>query len=148
MEQIILREENFSRLKELIKKNSEKEIIFCSNDDALNQKVLEKLNISVLLLNLGGRKDFAKQRNSGFNQVMARLAKKNNIVLGINLDEIVLSNSNEKVQVLARLRQNVEICNRNKIEMKFVGQKVNRDSYDLKALGLVLKMPTWMTKKL
>ncbi len=146
MEQIILREENFSRLKELVKKNSDKEIIFSSNDDDLNLKILEKLKISILLLNLEGRKDFAKQRNSGFNQVMAKLAKKNSITLGINLDELVLSP--DKVRIIARLRQNVEICNRNKIQMKFVGQKINRDTYDLKALGLVLKMPTWMTKNL
>lgn len=146
MEQIILREENFSRLKELIKKNSDKEIIFNSDDDDLNLKVLEKLKISVLLINLAARKDFAKQRNSGFNQVMAKLAKKNNVTLGINLDELVLSS--DKVRVIARLRQNVEICNRNKVQMKFVGQKIKRDTYDLKSLGLVLKMPTWMTNNL
>jgi len=146
MEQIILREENFSRLKELIKKNSNKEVIFSSDNDELNQKVLEKLKISVLLINLEGRKDFAKQRNSGFNQVMAKLAKKNNILIGINLDELVLSY--DKVRILARLRQNVEICNRNKIQMKFIEQKIHRDNYDLKSLGLVLKMPTWMTKQL
>ena len=146
MEQIILREDNFSRLKELIKKNSNKEVIFSSDNDELNQKVLEKLKISVLLINLEGRKDFAKQRNSGFNQVMAKLAKKNNILIGINLDELVLSY--DKVRILARLRQNVEICNRNKIQMKFIEQKIHRDNYDLKSLGLVLKMPTWMTKQL
>jgi RNase P/RNase MRP subunit p30 len=146
MEQIILREENFSRLKELIKKNSDKEIIFNSDNDDLNLKVLEKLNISILLINLEGRKDFAKQRNSGFNQVMAKFAKKNEIVIGINLDEIV--SSKDKVRILARLRQNVEICNRNNVQMKFVGQKISRDNYDLKALGLVLKMPNWMTKEL
>jgi RNase P/RNase MRP subunit p30 len=146
MEQIILREENFSRLKELIKKNSNKEVIFSSDNNELNQKVLEKLKISVLLINLEGRKDFAKQRNSGFNQVMAKLANKNNILIGINLDELVLSS--DKVRILARLRQNVEICNRNKIQMKFIEQKIHRDNYDLKSLGLVLKMPTWMTKQL
>jgi len=146
MEQIILREENFSRLKELIKKNSEKEIIFSSNDDELNLKVLEKLEINCLLINLENRKDFAKQRNSGFNQVMAKIAKKKGVIVGINLDEIVLSK--DKVRILARLRQNVEICKRNKVQMKFIEQKINRNSYDLKALGLVLKMPTWMTKRL
>lgn len=146
MEQIILSEGNFSRLKELVKKNYEKEIIFSSNDDELNLKVLEKLDIRCLLINLENRKDFAKQRNSGFNQVMAKVAKKKGIIVGINLDEIVLSK--DKVRILARLKQNIEICKHNKVQMKFVGQKVNRNSYDLKALGLVLKMPTWMTKRL
>lgn len=145
MEQIILNETNFSRLKEIIKKCSDKEIIFSSNDDELNQKVLEKLKISILLINLEQRKDFAKQRNSGFNQVMAKLAKKNNITIGINLDEIILSK--DKNRILSRVRQNIEICKKNKINMKFIGQKIKKDSYELKALGLVLKMPNWMIKK-
>lgn len=32
--------------------------------------------------------------------------------------------------------------------MKFIGFKYNRNLHDLKALGLVLGMPTWMTKNL
>jgi hypothetical protein len=32
--------------------------------------------------------------------------------------------------------------------MAFVSEKNTHDNYDLKALGLVLAMPTWMTKQI
>ena len=89
--QILLTEANFSKLKEIIKKekSENKKIIYSSEDDELNRKVVEKLQIDILLLNLSNRKDFQKQRNSGFNQVLAKAMKKKNINLGINFDEVV-----------------------------------------------------------
>ncbi len=91
------------------------------------------------------RKDRQKQRDSGFNHVLAKLAKKKNVAIGINLDEII--ESKEKAKILARIEQNIKLCNKNKLHMKFISKK-KRNDYDLKALGLVLGMPTWMTKKL
>jgi RNase P/RNase MRP subunit p30 len=150
--QILLTETNFSKLRDQIKKlkDKDKEIIYFSEDDELNRKVIEKLPINVLLLNLANKKDFQKQRNSGFNQVLAKVMKKKNITLGINLDEIIEANSKEKTRILARLKQNIVLCNKNKIKIKLIAQKEknNRNIYDLKALGITLGMPTWMTKNL
>jgi len=145
-EKIILNEKNFSKLKDLVKKNSDKKIIFYSDDDNLNRKVLEKLQIDVLLINLVDLRDFSKQRNSGFNEVMARIAKKNNIKIGINLDELIFSK--ERVKVFSRIRQNIFLCKKNKIQMEFVSKKEKRSLIVLKSLGLVFGMPTWMTKNL
>lgn len=130
------------------KENSGKTIIFTSNDDELNRKILEKEKIDILLINQKGRKDRMKQRDSGFNQVMAKVAKKNNIVIGINLDEIIISERKTKADILARISQNVRLCNKNKLKMKFISLKEKRDNYDIKALGLVLGMPTSMIKNL
>lgn len=147
--QIILTQTNFNKLKDEVKKNPDKEIIFTSDDDNLNRKVLEKLPISILLINLKGRKDFQKQRNSGLNQVLAKIAKKNKIKIGINFDEIIESkNLKEKSEILARIKQNIFLCNKNKVQMKFLAQKHQRNISDLKSLGLVLGMPTWMMKNL
>lgn len=128
--------------------SAESPIIFSSNDDKLNRKILEKESIDILLLNQAGRKDFHKQRNSGFNQVMAKIAKKKNIIIGINLDEIIKSHGKEKSGILARVMQNIKICNKNKLKMKFIYKNQKRNIYDLKALGLVLGMPTNMIKEL
>lgn len=151
--QILLTEPNFSKLKDKIKKAKEegKTIIYSSEDDELNRKVIEKLPISILLINQTGRKDFQKQRNSGFNQVIAKAMKKKNIELGINFDEIIESNSlKEKSEIIARIKQNIKLCNKNKVNMKFIIQKEKnqRNIYDLKSLGLVLGMPTSMVKDL
>ena len=139
-------EKNFSKLKELVKQYNEKKIIFYSNDDDLNRKVMEKLPIKVLLIPLDERKDFMKQRNSGFNEVLAKIAKKEGIKIGIDLDEIICSQNKERI--LSRLKQNINLCKRNKLFMEFFSIKEKRNLILLKSLGLVLGMPTWMTKNL
>jgi len=147
MEQIIICEKDFQKARKKIRENPRKVVIFSSDDDELNKKILEKENIDILLLNLSSRKDRMKQRDSGFNHVLARLAKKKNISLGINLDEIINSKSKEKSEILARVRQNIKLCNKNKLKMKFISSE-KRDRYNLTSLGLILGMPTWMTKNL
>ena len=133
-----------------IRKSNNKKIIFSGLDDELNRKILEKEKIDVLLLNQFGRIDKTKQRNSGFNHVLAKIAKKKNVAIGINFDEIMESGKKRKADILGRVIQNVKLCNKNKLKMKFVflKNKNKRDIYDVKSLGLVLGMPTWMTKNL
>ncbi len=147
---ILIQETDFNKIRKKIKDNSKKIIIFSSNNDELNRKVIEKEKINVLLLNLVERKDRFKQRNSGFNQVLAKLAKKKNMTIGINLDEILEAKGEKKKDILARIKQNIKLCNKNKLKMDFIAlnKKNKRDIYDLKALGLVLGMPTWMTSSL
>ena len=148
--QLLIGGDNFDKIRKDIRGNKEKKIIFTSDNDELNKKVLEKENIDFLLLSQSSRKDFLKQRNSGFNHVLAKLAKKSNVGIGINFDEIVNSTGLKKSEILARVGQNIRLCNKNKIKMKFISfRKENeRNIHDLKALGLVLGMPTWMTKNL
>ena len=145
---IVIQENNFDRARRLIHENSGKKIIFSSEDEETNKKVLEKENIEILLLNQSGTRDSRKQRNSGFNHVMAKLAKKKGVVIGINLDELIKSSEKEKAAIIARVRQNIKICNKNKLKMKFIYKNQKRNLHDLQALGLVLGMPTWMTKSL
>lgn len=142
---IPIQAENFDKARKAIRENSGKQIIFSGSTDELNRKVLEKEKINILLLKLSGRKDYSKQRDSGFNHVMAKLAKKKNVIIGINLDEILKADKKEKTEILARIRQNIKICNKNKLKMTFVSEK-QRDTYNLKSLGLSLEMPTWMIK--
>ena len=150
MEQTLIQESDFqrarNRIRETKKQQPGKAILFTSNDDELNRKILEKEKIDILLLQLSGRKDKQKQRDSGFNQVMAKAAKKNNISIGINFNEIINANTKEKADILARIRQNIALCSKNKLKMSFFPEL--KDKYDLKSLGLVLGMPTWMTKNI
>jgi len=173
-ETISIEENNFEKARKIINQNKDKQIIFTSDDDELNRKILEKLEINVLLLKQSKRKDFQKQRNSGLNQVLAKIAKKKNITIGIDLDEIIESTpqaytkearepanagpekssskistkGKNKSDILARIKQNIKLCNKNKLKMKFISEKYKRGIYDLKSIGLILSMPTWMTKTL
>jgi RNase P/RNase MRP subunit p30 len=148
MEQIFIHEDNFDKARKQIHENKGKLIIFSSNDDELNRKILEKEQINVLLLNQEKRKDFQKQRNSGLNQVLAKIAKKKDIVIGINFDELIKSEGKEKSEIIARIRQNIRLCNKNKVKMKFISKNNEMNSANLQALGLVLGMPTWMISKI
>ena len=146
METVFIHEKDFTKARDLIRKNKGKKIIFSSDDDELNRKILEKEKIDIFLINLSGRKDRQKQRDSGFNQVMAKTAKEKNVAIGISLDEVISSHGKKKAEIFARIQQNIRLCNKNKLKMVFLGTK--RNPYDLKALGLVLGMPTWMTREL
>jgi len=150
MEQILIQSRNFDEAKKKIKENKSKEIVFSSGNDELNRKVMEKEPINILLINQEGRKDRMKQRDSGFNQVLAKIAKKKNISIGINLDEIITSKGKSKSEIIGRVKQNVKLCNKNKLKMKFISPegKHTKDLHDLRSLGLVLKMPTSMVKNL
>jgi len=143
---MIIFETNFEKIKKQISKSEDKEIIFSSSDDELNRKVLEKLGdkINILLLSQKDKKDFQKQRNSGLNQVLAKIAKSNSVKIGINLDEILESSTEEKAKILSRIKQNIKLCNKYKLNMKFINlnPKNSRNSRDLKSLGLILGMNT------
>jgi RNase P/RNase MRP subunit p30 len=143
----ILREKNFNKLKEQVKKVrlSGKNVVFYTEDDEYNRKVSEKLDVDFLIIPLSERRDYMKQRNSGFNEVLAKIFKKRNISLGVDFKEILSSKDKEKI--LGRLRQNVVLCNKNKIQIRFFNIET-RDEKSLKSLGLVLGMPTWMVKDL
>ena len=150
MEYAIISGKDFNEARKKIRENKGREIVFTSDDDELNRKVLEKESINILLINQTGRKDKIKERNSGFNQVLAKLAKKKSVAVGINLDEIMKSGEEEKAEIIARVRQNVKLCNKNKLKVRFISKELDeaRDWYNLKALGLVLGMPTWMVKSI
>jgi len=148
MQQEIISEKTFEKIKKKISeiktKNSEAEIVFSLDDDELARKILEKLGeeIDVFLINQKNRKDFQKQRNSGLNEIVARIAKKENVAIGINLDEVLENSGKEKSEIIARIIQNIKICNKIKLNKKFVSQKEKnkRNSYDLKSLEIVLGM--------
>ncbi len=142
---MITTEKDFNKLKNIIKK--EKEIkIFYSEDDELNRKVIEKLPIKVLSISLENRKDFLKQKNSGLNQVLAKIMKKKEIRLGIFIDELV--ESREKEKILGRLKQNIFLCKKENLNFSFIEQKNKKSIQELKALLSVLKAPTKMTSKI
>ncbi len=148
MEQTFIQAKDFNEARKKIREVKNENIIFSGKTDTLNRNVLEKEQINTLLLNLKGRKDRMKQRDSGFNHVLAKTAKKKNVKIGINLDEVIESDGKEKAKMLGRVMQNIRICNKNKLKMRFISpsNKYKKDFRDLEALGIVLGMPTWMLK--
>lgn len=99
-------------------KNENKEAIVFAQDDVFNRKMLENKNVDILLSpELHNRKGRLKQRDSGMNEIHCRLAKKNNIKIGIDLSKIKKLPKKEKAIVLARIIQNINLCKRTKTQI-------------------------------
>lgn len=89
-----------------------KEIIVQADGDDFNRKLFENKDVDMIVgLEFGG-KDRLKQRDSGLNEVLCKLAKQNDIKIGIDLGKLVSLDKIEKSRVLARVRQNIGLCKR------------------------------------
>ena len=107
--------------------------IIRAKDDAFNRKILEhKRNIILLSPETGTeRSDKLKQLDSGLNHVLARIATKNNNSIGIDLREIRSRNKKEKAKQLARIRQNIKICRKEKTKIICLNQEDKRNALSL-----------------
>lgn len=101
---------NLEEAKRIIK-TSNKPIIVLAQDQKFNRKIVEfgKFNVLMSPERLESSSSL-KQSNSGLNEVLARIAKKNNISIGIDLDEIKKLNNEEKLSRLIKIKQNIKIC--------------------------------------
>jgi len=127
-------------------KKEGKPIILLSQDDEYNRKALEIKGLNILVINENlNQKDYLKQRNSGLNEVLAKICSEKNIEIGIQINEIINKNSIEKAKSLARLKQNIMLCKKTKTKLVFLEQK-NHNKLDLQALLLSLGASTEQTK--
>jgi len=102
-------------------KKQEKQIIVKAQDTEFNRKILENKDVNVLLSpELHNRKDRLKQRDSGLNEILCKIATKNNIKIGINIKEIQKLSKKQKAIVLARIIQNIQLCKRTKTQIIFI----------------------------
>src|SRR3989344_9183387 len=92
------------KIKEAMQKK-ERAIVVGQNED-FNRKILEIKGVDTLILGDSLEKDYMKQRNSGLNEILCKIATKNSIKIGINLS-FVSKNKKELAINLARLIQNI-----------------------------------------
>lgn len=130
-----------------IKKTSPKEeIIIQAQDNEFNRKILEIKDVDMLLSpEIHKRKDRLKQRDSGLNEILCRLAKKNNIKIAINLDKINRLDKIQKAKILARIIQNIRLCKRTKTEIIIYPKKHKKQ--DITAFIKTLKGSTQQSKQ-
>jgi len=101
-----------------------KKIILLSKDENFNRKILENKKIDIFLINEDiPKKDYSKQRDSSLNESLCKLASKNNISIGIDIDKIIKKSDIGKARSLARLKQNIMLCKKNKTKLIFTSKK-------------------------
>jgi len=114
------------------------EIAVLGRDDKFNRRVLETLKIDYLVSpELGTRKDTLKQRDSGLNHVLAKIAAAKNVKIVIDFDDLNKLKGKGKALRLGRIMQNVKVCRRAKCKMKIFG---SADEKELKAFGFSIGM--------
>jgi len=120
-------------------------VIVMGQDDVFNGKILENKKVDALIINSEREvRDYMKQRDSSLNEPYCKLAKKNEIIIGIDIDSIARKGDIEKARSLARLKQNIMLCKKNKNELIFFSKKSKQE---LQSLMLVLGASTSQAKK-
>jgi ribonuclease P/MRP protein subunit RPP1 len=93
-------------------------VIVLGGDDKVNRAALENKKVDILLSpELNDRKDNFHYRKSGLNQVLCKLAKKNDIAIGF--DFALLLKSKERAKILGRMFFNYKLCKKYKVKMVF-----------------------------
>jgi len=134
----IIQSPNIDEVKNLIKtKETSKPIIIQAQSDLFNRKILEFGHFDMLLgIEKGNRKRAIRQIDSGFNEVLAKIATKNHISLGIDLDEIRKMSKKEKSIYLEKVEQNIKIARKHKTKIALLNVKDKKDASSfLSSLG-------------
>jgi RNase P/RNase MRP subunit p30 len=148
---MILQTTNLQEIKNQIQKakktNSNEIIIIKAGDEEFNRKVLEIKGVNILLgPESHNRKDKLKQRDSGLNEFLCKLAAKNNIKIGISIQEIQSLPAIQKAKTLARIIQNIQLCKRTKTSI-IVYPKDKYKPQDVMAFIITLKGSTIQGKE-
>lgn len=134
----IIKTNNINVINKLVKKNYFNIII--GGNEVINRKAVETKNVNMLLDAEPDSEDFMHFKNSGLNQVLVKLAKKNEIAIGFSVDNLL--KREDKVNMLGKIMQNVMLCNKYKIKMYIVNfikdKNEELNSNDLKSLGLTV----------
>ncbi len=107
-----------SQIQKLKKINPNEIVVVKAQDEEFNRIVLEIKGVNILLSpELHKRHDKLKQRDSGLNEFLCKLAAKNNIKIAIDIDELTKLDKKQKALALARIIQNIQLCKRTKTQI-------------------------------
>lgn len=139
-------EKEVRKITEILKaKEIKKNIAVVARDDEFNRRVIETCRIDYLVspeFNPG--KDGLKQRSSGLNHVVAKIASEKNVAIVVNFTVFNKLEKKEKAQKIARIIQNVKICRKANCKIKIAtfasSTEELRDKHDLMAFAFSLGM--------
>lgn len=125
-----------------IKEN--KKIIVFSQNEAFNRTILENKKIDILIISSFEKKARLKQRESRLNQILCKIAQKNDIAIGIDLSILKNKNKKEVSENISKLIETIKLCKKCKNNVILINTQKNR--HDLFSFLLSLGMPTNMAK--
>lgn len=133
-------------------KGSKKVIALLGRNGAFNRRVIETLKINYLVSpERKEGKDNLKQRNSGLNHVMAKIAKMNKIKIVIDIDGLSKIKGEERVLKIGKIIQNIKICRKANCDVKIASfAKSNKEilgEKSRKSIGLSFGMSSSQANK-
>lgn len=121
------------------------------SEDQNRKYVSDKQNDVLMNPELKSIGDKVHYRKSGLNQVLAKLAKQNDVAIGFGFSFILNLNGVELGQMIGRMKQNVRICRKSKTKMVVCSYASNvkemRGAKDLLAFANVIGMTPGEAKK-
>lgn len=85
-------------------KKEDREVVVYAQDEKFNRKIIENKKVDVLL-----GAEFSKSQYP-LNEVLCKLAKENDIKIGIDISRIAKLDKLEKAKVLAKVMKNIFLC--------------------------------------
>lgn len=145
----IINEPNITKARNKIQSMTSKKkkpVVVLGQSGDYNQKILDNKHVDMLVLNEARiAKDYMKQRDSGLNEVLCKLAKKNGIKIAVDVGAMAKKSDLEQAKALARLGQNIMLAKKSGCELGSLG-KIS-DKKALQSLFLVLGATTSQAKK-
>lgn len=126
---VIISTHDLQQAKNQIKSSKEKPIIVQAQDSEFNRKILEYGKFDILLdVHITKGRDKLRQADSGLNHVLAKIAAKNRIVIGVDLERIRGLERKEKALALGRIMQNIKVCRKSHTQIKLLNYKDKKDA--------------------
>jgi RNase P/RNase MRP subunit p30 len=114
-------------------------------DIAFNRKMLESKETGMLILRHKPRKERLKQRESGLNQVLCKIARDNNIILAFDMQELAEEHDKKtKAEILSRMLQNIKLIKKFKNKFKLLNPGNKHQAF---SFLLTLGLPTNQAKQ-
>lgn len=108
---------NNAELARKLIKTEKKPVIIRAHDDLFNRKILEYGGFDILL-SIESSRPFKKRNiDSGLNHVLAKIASKRKVSIGIDMQELRALPLQEKKERISRIIQNIRICRKAKTKI-------------------------------
>jgi RNase P/RNase MRP subunit p30 len=121
---------NIEQAKKLIKTEKLKPLVVLAQNDEFNRKILEYGKFDILLsVERGNRQRTLRTIDSGLNHVLAEIATKNKISIGVDMDELRVLGKEEKANRLEKIKQNIKICRKAKTKLALLNYKDDKDAF-------------------
>ena len=103
-----------------------KEIIVYAQDDNFNRKIFENLDVDIVIGLEFGFGQHNRSKNTGLNEVLCNLAKKNNIKIGIDISRIIKLEKLEKAKILSKVMKNIFLCKKYGVKIVLFGENCSK----------------------